>query len=589
MKQNKPNSAGKTMTYTSNVSHAYWRRLLIALASLLLMCGSLIANAQAASLSATPDRYEMFENETLVLTVKYENGQSSSTPDFSPLKQSFDILGQNQSSQYVNTNGRISSSVQWVLTLAPKTKGKLLIPPLSLDGERSSPATVHVKTAASQPKGSEVVFIETSVDKQSVYVQEEFIVSLKLHFRENIIDANAEDFVVPNAEIVELNRSQYQTTLVHTPYQVIHLRFAVKPQASGTLEIPSFLWTLRTSASTSRFAASRSTMHRLRTDAMNIEVKPKPANYPAGKPWLPAKALNISESWSQNPPQFTEGEPITRNITITARGLSGEQLPPLTLDDGQGAFKYSPDQPQINSDNDDRGTTGSRQESYALVPNRAGSLTLPAVEVTWWDTTADQLRTSTIPAKTIEVAAAAGTSATDNQPKTAVLPKSFGDKPKAQSNTVGANATVEYVDNPLWKWLAIASLLLNLALITVLAALWLKNKKPPTVNSLAPTYEPNNLKAAIKAAKSHQAEDTYAELQRWLKTRQVSSHLVTGFRTLGANDSLLTELSSLDRSLFSANADAGAWPGNALAAELEAFKPKASSNGREFSLYPSAA
>lgn len=580
MKHSKPSSAGSSMK--ALLTNRF--RQLFALVTLWLAASGY---AQAATLSAVPDRTQMFANETLVLTVKYENGNSNNAPDFSPLKQSFDILGQNQSSQYVNTNGRVSSSVQWVLTLAPKSSGKLLVPPLSLDGVQSKPATIEVKAASAQPKGSEVVFIETSVDKQSVYVQEEFIVSLKLHFRENIIDANAEDFVVPNAEIVELNRSQYQTTLVHTPYQVIHLRFAVKPQASGTLEIPSYLWTLRTSASANRFAASRSTLHRLRTDALSIEVKPKPASYPAHAPWLPAKALNLSESWSQNPPQFTEGEPITRNITITARGLTGEQLPPLKLDDGQGAFKYYPDQPAINSDHDDRGTTGSRQESYALVPNQGGTLTLPAITVTWWDTTTDQLRTAQLPAREINVAPAKASSPSESAAKTAVLPESFQDKKPEVSPAPSQAVTV--VANPYWQWATIASLLLNFALIAVAVSLWLRLKAAPLQAVAQAVQTQVSLGSAIKAAQANQAHATYSQLQLWLKQHNAGADVLTGFKRLGAGDNLLSAVQELDRSLYGPSTSASDWRGNALAEALKSFKPAATKASSALKLYPSAA
>ena len=82
----------------------------------------------------------------------------------------------------------------------------------------------------------------------------------------------------------------------------------------------------------------------------------KPADYPADAPWMPARALSISESWSPQPEQAQVGESLTRNVLLKVEGLSGTQLPPLPLPDVQG-----------------RGATRTNRSWPTRAPTRASS------------------------------------------------------------------------------------------------------------------------------------------------------------------------------------------------------------------------
>src|SRR5262249_44101579 len=78
------------------------------------------------------------------------------------------------------------------------------------------------------------------------------------------------------------------------------------------------------------------------------------------------------------------------------------QLPPLggmTVD----AFKQYVDQPELENQTADDGVTGVRTEKIAFLPTRPGRYTLPAIEVTWWNTRADTLETTRVPEREVEV------------------------------------------------------------------------------------------------------------------------------------------------------------------------------------------
>ncbi len=531
----------------------------------------------AERLSVQADRSTIAENETLTLTVKYQDGRSKSAPDFSSLKNNFDILGNNQSSQYVNTNGQVTSVMQWVLTLAPKQTGKILIPPLSLGQVQSQPIYISVNKAQTLPKGSQVVFLETHVATEQAYVQEEFIVALKLFFRENIVDFDAEPFTIKGASFEELPRAQYQKNIGHAAYQVLELRFAVTANTSGTLEAPSFLWNLRSSsAPANRFGmnSGRTTLHRLRTDPFTVNIKPRPSSYPASKPWLPAKTLTISDKWSEKNPQFTVGEPVTRSITLTARGLTGEQLPPIAEAINSDDFKFYPDQPKITSDTDDQGKLGARSESMAVIPTRAGTLTLPAVEISWWDTQNDTLQVATLPAKTITVKAAA---AKPEQSLSAILPTTEIPTVVQTANNAANNGQPKVVyqtSHGYWPWLCAALVLLNIVQGLVFMLLL---KKRQYTQKEAPNAQPlqASLTPAITAANNNDAKGCHNALNQWLYrqdqhapgvfTRNVHQY----FTATHADSTLLSELNQLDAALFKpTNAP---WTGKALAKALTQY------------------
>src|SRR3546814_12093198 len=68
---------------------------------------------------------------------------------------------------------------------------------------------------------------------------------------------------------------------------------------------------------------------RVSSEQLRLTVNPKPASYPADVPWLPARSLSLSESWSPEPTHSQVGDSLTRSLTLEAEGLASAQLPPL--------------------------------------------------------------------------------------------------------------------------------------------------------------------------------------------------------------------------------------------------------------------
>jgi len=112
-----------------------------------------------------------------------------------------------------------------------------------------------------------------------------------------------------------------------------------------------------------------------------------------------------------------------------------------------------------------------RQEKLAILPSRPGRFELPAIEIPWWDTETGQQQLARIPARSIEVNAAA-----DSQPAPPSLP--LGPDPAVTASPPAE--VVQQRDNAgFWPWLS-AVLVLGW-LVTVL--FWWRQRRMPVPES----------------------------------------------------------------------------------------------------------
>ena len=91
--------------------HSIFKFLIIV--SLFFICNSPVF----AMLTATADRTEIYENETLELSIRYGGQAQMSEPDFGSLETDFEILSTNRGQQYKWSNGQAESYTDWNLTL----------------------------------------------------------------------------------------------------------------------------------------------------------------------------------------------------------------------------------------------------------------------------------------------------------------------------------------------------------------------------------------------------------------------------------------------------------------------------------------
>jgi hypothetical protein len=499
------------------------------------------ADGFAAGLQANLDPTRIAEGETALLTLSAP-ADVSGTPDLSPLKQAFDLLGQRQSSQTRIVNGQSSSSRQWRITLAPKRTGQLSIPVLHWGGLSSESLQLQVLPAgkAAQLGMARPVMLEVEAKPEHPYVQAKVIYTVRLLYRADLQEASLSEPQVENGIIESLGEDKrYNTERDGQSYQVIERRYAIFPQASGKLEIEAPVLSARI-PDTSRQSTTRggffgggdpfAEMDRffgnngfpdmgmfpgqgkpieLRGRRIALDVKPQPAG--TVSPWLPAESLTLNEAWSPDPPQFHVGEPATRTIAITAQGLSASQLPDLDLPAVAGIKAY-PDKPQTETHASGDTLVAQKTFKVALVPSQAGSYTLPEIGLKWWDVAAGKQRSVRIPPREIKVlpgVSGSGASSASN-PDSAVTTagaESQAQSPSPVTHAAGSmgvaqdavsNVAQAATQNGYWPWLTAIFALAWL----VSSGLWIharrSNGRPVPVEESVARPPPANPGRAMK-------------------------------------------------------------------------------------------
>ncbi|GFM63192.1 BatD family protein [Pseudomonas capsici] len=473
-----------------------------------LFLGLVVLSSQAAELIAKVDRTRLNSGETVELTLETTDVTLFGKPDLSALDANFDVRGTRQINRLTTLDGGNQATTRWIITLLPRQSGIVVIPSLQLGELKSQPVSLQVMQSDSREKGSQLapIFIEASLDQESVYVQAQAVLTLRIYHSVSLFDdSSLSPLQIAEARVDKLGDSRtYEKLINGVRHGVIETRYAIYPQQSGTLEVPALVFsaTLVQTGSqnqeASPFGPQPGRLMRVSSARMPLNVKPKPADYPADVPWLPARSVTLEESWNPEPGNSQVGDSLTRTIILKAEGLSGSQLPPLPATQVAGLRHY-PDQPQLGNLISERGLIGTREEREALVPNRPGAIDLPTVDVTWWNTREDHLEHSSLPARTLQI---------NNNPGLAV------DTPV---NNEQGGLTV--MGPPVWPW-QLSTVLFALTTLLSLILWWRARGQPAVTRTVQTGPSPrtvlDDLKRACTANDPHatrQALDAWARQQ----------------------------------------------------------------------------
>ena len=428
----------------------YW------LAAMLVISLALYSQlVNAASITVSADRNPVSLNESFHLIYK-SNGSVDDDPDFSPLKPYLDILSRSQSSNMSFINGSFSSSKTWTLSVMAKRTGKFTLPPIHFGHDQSLSYQIKVKPASKKTASQSLFYSRLSSDRQQAYAQQQIVITVQLFSARNVSAYGLGDLDFNGGDVVARqlgDEKQYQTLVGGRNYLVIERRYAIFPQSDGLLQISPILAEGRLGTGGNAFFGSLrgGQVVRARSNALSIAVLPVPKSAPAN-PWLPARHLELTEQWPQTPPHFVEGEPITRTLSIKAEGLTAAQLPELPKFKA-AEWKQYPDQPLLNDVVNDDGITGYRVEKVALIPTRPGKMTLPAIDIKWWNTSTQKPALAHIPARVIKVAKSTAKPATAPPAQAQKMPRKQ-DKPV---KVIAADRTpvMDGADSKLWKSIAL--------------------------------------------------------------------------------------------------------------------------------------
>jgi hypothetical protein len=560
--------------------------------------------ALAQEINAFVDRNAVAEGETLRLIIETSERNPSGDPDLSPLAKDFQVLGTTSSNQVSIVNGAVTAKTRWIVTLAPQRSGTLTIPALTVSQGQTPPITIQVAAAGAAPADGATpdLFVETEVKPDTPYVQQHVTYIVRIYYAVNPRAPQLTDPKAADALIERLGDDrQYQTQRNGRRYGVIERRYAIFPQTSGALTIESPVFSAQVPDNRRRsindpflgsgngflgadplnslFQATRPAQ--VRGQPAEITVKARPPQSGPG-PWLPAESLTITEAWSPDPPTFRVGEPVTRTLTLQARGLTGAQLPELPLP-SQDDLKLYPDQPVTETQSDPTTVMGKREQKIAIVPTRPGDFVLPEIRIPWWDTQANQMREAVAPARKITVSGApitAPAQPTSTQPSPAQAPpvdaklQTQESPPPAVKETPPQTVSISPAIQPTyWPWIALTLLL---AWIVTLI-LWWKARHETRITSTITSEQERRilsqrqaLSELKQACQANDAERMKNALLHWARTRWPENppRSVLGVAAQINDEGVRLALKQFDRWLY--RDDGESWDGAAFYRKISA-------------------
>jgi len=543
----------------------------------------MLSSAVKADVSASIDRSPVRVNETFELSLNMETAPVS-RPQLTGLPDAFEIIRSTNFYQRSTINGISNVEAGWRFIIKAKEEGIFTIPEFEIDGKKTQLLQLKVLPPVSSTNigtKQDAIRLTTDVDSNEVYVQQQILFTIRLY---RAVQAQYASLTEPEMSGALLERlgedRQFESEIDGVRYIVLERQYAIFPQQQGSQTISAVTFSAEVSTDDRQYSSigrlrSRTSAVSLSSDAIEINVNAIPDAI--GDWWLPAKEVTLTEQWQPDPTQFRVGEPVTWNYTITAKGLTATQLPELLPATTDG-LKFYPDIAQSNNLTDLNGITGIRSQKVAVVPTRAGILSLPELKLSWWNSKQNKAQQILLPSRTIEVLASEdgdyGVSPT--KPKAVEIKTEDLAKGDDQKDAIQAEQPImdaDYLENNIWKIIAIFSLLLWL--LTALFFIVRKNRAstlavkqhhqpPPTTTSSFADIE--------HACQQNSAEKTKQALLNWCANQQglETVHSLAELARRVGSAELLKQLTIVERSLYGINDKT--WQGEELAVALKDLK-----------------
>ena len=342
---------------------------------------------------------------------------------------------------------------------------------------------------------AQILFFETLVDREEVYVQAQLLYTVRLYYADSISGDFPAAPDLPNTmvEIIE-NERRFETVVNNRRYYVLEKRYAIFPQQSGPLNLApeTFVGTRGRGG----LFSSRERVNAV-SSGHSLSVLPVPASF-QGRRWLPAQSLAIDAVLNRPDSPLVVGDPINRVVTLKGAGVTAALLPELRFEDTAGARLYI-DQPVVEELASEQGLAAESVVTVGIVPTEAGTLALPDITVYWWNTEDRRQEVAVLPGINLAIG---------NAPKTA---PTLGTPSATQPPSID-NAEILLLRQQLQWTIWIAIILLVAWLLTLVA--WFKKpvKAKTAPRPAPPQFELGPLTRAIKLG---DPQKTYSELQRW--------------------------------------------------------------------------
>ena len=292
---------------------------------------------------------------------------------------------------------------------------------------------------------------------------------------------------IPGAYVMrtESQGTRLQETINGTSYSGQRYQLSIYPQAAGAIQVPAMPVNVRIKA---WGAEASSESRRATVPAVNIiSDAPKGADNIPGL--VSTTEYTAEQSWEPELTTPKVGDAIKRIIRMQATDVSGMAFAPLTQDKIRGVGIY-PSEPEVNDSTNRGSLNGTRKEAITYVFEGSGKVTLPDIDLYWWNIDQPELKKISLPGKQFTVVAG------DQAPGSKTIKSAMVDFPAGN------------------YWQIVIVLLLTLLLLLYagkwLLQRWLRRRRESAYS------EETYFRLMIKAIKSKKAVVVLREVMRWL-------------------------------------------------------------------------
>ncbi|WDK30933.1 BatD family protein [Xanthomonas campestris] len=554
--------------------NGHWRRVAIWLLSSSV---AILALPAGAVTRAWLDRDSIDAGDAVTLNI--ETDQRGAEPDYSPLRGGFGLGAKNANQQMQVTNGSVTIRALFGVVITPRQTGEIIVPAIRVGNERTEPLRLQVvatavdagapgPTGASAARGNEEAFVETQVDDPQPYVQQSVGVVVRLYYATQLASGELDLQAPDGASLQRVGDDVSSARAVNgRQYNVVERRYLLVPERSGRLVVPPARFNGRAVGGffDDYFGRGNGELN-ARSASIPLQVRAQPANAP--QPWLPLRSLTLR--YTSTPQRATAGEAAQIVVEASARGATQAQFPELPTPSVPDAQVFA--EP---AQYEERFVDGSPQlrltRRYSIVPNRAGPLLIPGLQVAWWDVGAAAAKTASLPDLTLDVAAGSGAfAAPAAAPSPASQPAGEAVAPAPAASTLrlqGAPAA----SRP-WGWIAAAA---GFAVLWIATLVWALRRRRGGTRTVAAGA------GAGASAPGKRATHSVADLRRALDTGGMDdvATVLCGMAGVADIDSVLAALSDPAQRAAVAQMQRARWGGDGDVTAARAALREAFANG----------
>ncbi len=390
------------------------------LLTLLFMLSTVSLQGKDIKVDAYLDKSSGTLEDYFNFTLDIMGSQSSPQVDLDKITD-FKIISQSHSSKINIYNMRQQITSSFLFILEPQKEGVLKIPALRVvvEGQqfRTKELTVKIAKVSStaDPKQAKEIFLDAKVSTKKPVIGQQIVYTMRLYSRVQFSNAQLEEpeFTHFQKEDIPENKEYYKMVKGHR-YKVIEVNRILIPQQAGKVEIPAaeiHTYILKKDNRRRRHRspfddffsmggfATRKKKVRLRSPKIKLNVRNLPTK---GKP---PNFLNIVGRVSLNAKYDQNNINVGDSVTITIDAVADTDLEGVTLNKltDDKSYKIYEDKPTYINQVRDNKIYSQKTFKFAIVPLKAGLLTIPPFTLPYYDTKTQAYRTAETTPLTFQV------------------------------------------------------------------------------------------------------------------------------------------------------------------------------------------